>query len=436
MELRPEDPVLNDHLGDAYWRVGREREARFQWDQALTLEARAGRHREDQEEARQGPAYRHPGAQRQAHQGSAEAAREGQEEQRCDAAELSAVQQLARLPRLRSQTAARGASDRLARAGRDVYPRDRPRQDQPDIARARPSPRRLSRDGEPGGLRRRRRRGDAHAAAPLPASGSAGRSPATSPARTWWRGRWTFCSRPRCGPARSARRAEKNLPVAAGLGGGSADAAALLRAVRQANPDRADAVAWHEVAARLGADVPVCLAGVPAVMWGIGEMVEPLRDRLRCRLCRPCSSIRAGRWRRPRSSRPGGGTLGRRRAGTPLAVSVPLDAGGLARPDAQRGNDLERPATALLPVIADIKAAFSSQAGCLVAAMSGSGPTCFGMFADTAAAARATATLAHYDPRWWVVETRLDCPAPGGQRKIIRGRLWPDRSKCRSRHLG
>ena len=56
---------------------------------------------------------------------------------------------------------------------------------------------------------------------------------------------------------------EKNLPVAAGLGGGSADAAALLRAVRAANPERADAVAWHEVAARLGADVPVCLAGGP-----------------------------------------------------------------------------------------------------------------------------------------------------------------------------
>ena len=57
---------------------------------------------------------------------------------------------------------------------------------------------------------------------------------------------------------------EKNLPVAAGLGGGSADAAALLRAVRKANPDRARAVPWEDIAARLGADVPVCLAGKPA----------------------------------------------------------------------------------------------------------------------------------------------------------------------------
>src|SRR5581483_9782487 len=68
---------------------------------------------------------------------------------------------------------------------------------------------------------------------------------------------------------------EKNLPVAAGLGGGSADAAALLRAVRRANPQRAPRVAWHELAARLGADVPVCLAGAPAVMRGRGERIEP-----------------------------------------------------------------------------------------------------------------------------------------------------------------
>src|SRR5262245_34650411 len=69
---------------------------------------------------------------------------------------------------------------------------------------------------------------------------------------------------------------EKNLPVAAGLGGGSADAAALLRAVRRANPERAEQVPWHEVAARLGADVPVCLLGKPALMRGIGDRIEPL----------------------------------------------------------------------------------------------------------------------------------------------------------------
>ena len=73
---------------------------------------------------------------------------------------------------------------------------------------------------------------------------------------------------------------EKNLPVAAGLGGGSADAAALLRAVRAANPERAGRIDWHRLAARLGADVPVCLAGVPALIRGIGDRIEPLAHKL------------------------------------------------------------------------------------------------------------------------------------------------------------
>ncbi|MBX9589045.1 MAG: 4-(cytidine 5'-diphospho)-2-C-methyl-D-erythritol kinase, partial [Hyphomonadaceae bacterium] len=71
-------------------------------------------------------------------------------------------------------------------------------------------------------------------------------------------------------------RLEKNLPVAAGLGGGSADAAALLRAVRRANPKHAGGVPWLEIAARLGADVPVCLGARPALMWGIGEKIAPV----------------------------------------------------------------------------------------------------------------------------------------------------------------
>jgi 4-diphosphocytidyl-2-C-methyl-D-erythritol kinase len=71
------------------------------------------------------------------------------------------------------------------------------------------------------------------------------------------------------------------------------------------------------------------------------------------------------------------------------------------------GNDLERPATALLPAVADIKAALAAQPGCCIAAMSGSGPTCFGIFADDASAARATAALAAMHRRWWVVATQV-----------------------------
>jgi 4-diphosphocytidyl-2-C-methyl-D-erythritol kinase len=71
------------------------------------------------------------------------------------------------------------------------------------------------------------------------------------------------------------------------------------------------------------------------------------------------------------------------------------------------GNDLERPAVALLPVIAEVKAALAAQEGCRAAAMSGSGPTCFGIFADEAAAERAAQALARRHPHWWIVATRL-----------------------------
>jgi 4-diphosphocytidyl-2-C-methyl-D-erythritol kinase len=73
----------------------------------------------------------------------------------------------------------------------------------------------------------------------------------------------------------------------------------------------------------------------------------------------------------------------------------------------RHGNDLERPATALLPAVADIKAALAAQPGCRVAAMSGSGPTCFGILADDTSAARAAAVLAAKHPRWWIVATQL-----------------------------
>ena len=86
VELRPEDPVLNDHLGDAYWRVGREREARFQWDQALTLKPEPEDAEKIKKKLQKGLPAPDPGAPVQAHQGSAEAAGEGQEEQRGHAA--------------------------------------------------------------------------------------------------------------------------------------------------------------------------------------------------------------------------------------------------------------------------------------------------------------------------------------------------------------
>ncbi len=204
---------------------------------------------------------------------------------------------------------------------------------------------------------------------------------------------------------------EKALPVAAGLGGGSADAAALLRAVRRANPAHAAAIDWHSLAARLGADVPVCLAGKPAVMTGVGDLVEPLAPSvalapLACvlvnpRLPLPTARVFAAFDASPNARRQGRGDgIDARGAGI-------FDVEWLLAHMRDRGNDLEPAATSLLPVIAEIKAALDAEPGCRIAAMSGSGPTCFGIFTDATAAQGAQRALARAHPAWWVQSTRL-----------------------------
>jgi 4-diphosphocytidyl-2-C-methyl-D-erythritol kinase len=198
---------------------------------------------------------------------------------------------------------------------------------------------------------------------------------------------------------------EKNLPVAAGLGGGSADAAALLRAVRAANPERAGRIDWHRLAARLGADVPVCLAGVPALIRGIGDRVAPLAHKLpplACVLVNPRVPLATTHvFRALAASSPSPHRPSRWGEGS----------GALLAYMRARGNDLEPPAISLLPVIADVKAALGAHPGCRLAAMSGSGPTCFGIFDDDASAARAAAALTLAHPHWWIVPTCLDNPA-------------------------
>jgi 4-diphosphocytidyl-2-C-methyl-D-erythritol kinase len=200
---------------------------------------------------------------------------------------------------------------------------------------------------------------------------------------------------------------EKTLPVAAGLGGGSADAAALLRAVRRANPERAGSIVWQALAARLGADVPVCLAGAPALISGIGDKVEPLGSAYGLP---PMAAVLVN----PRLPLPTAGVY-RALAAGPASVAgqppaLPRSFSDLADlVDAVRlhGNDLERPALSLLPAIADVKAALAAQPGCRIAAMSGSGPTCFGIFAEEAEAHIAAGALTSAHPRWWVVATEV-----------------------------
>jgi len=192
---------------------------------------------------------------------------------------------------------------------------------------------------------------------------------------------------------------EKNLPVAAGLGGGSADAAALLRAVRQANPKSAADVAWLDIAALLGADVPVCMGGRPALMWGVGEKVAPV-PRL------PQAHAVIVNPRVPLSTAYVFRELGAAPAAAPIQQPpTPPELyllGDLLNYIRARGNDLERPAARLLPSVGEMKAALEAQPGCLLAAMSGSGPTCFGIFADQAQARLAADRIAAAHSGWWV----------------------------------
>jgi 4-diphosphocytidyl-2-C-methyl-D-erythritol kinase len=196
---------------------------------------------------------------------------------------------------------------------------------------------------------------------------------------------------------------EKRLPVAAGLGGGSADAAALLRAVRRANPEHAPRIPWLEIAARLGSDVPVCLVDRPALIWGRGERMSALRS------LPAMPAVLAN----PRKPLPTGPVFAALRTGlatttapTPAVPALAELSAALAYMEA-RGNDLEPPAVSLLPEIAAIESALAAQAGCRLAAMSGSGPTCFAVFSTSAEAERAALRVADARAGWWVVCTTL-----------------------------
>jgi 4-diphosphocytidyl-2-C-methyl-D-erythritol kinase len=198
-------------------------------------------------------------------------------------------------------------------------------------------------------------------------------------------------------------RLEKNLPVAAGLGGGSADAAALLRAVRRANPGRAADFPWSEIAARLGADVPVCFGDRPALVCGVGHDVVPVRS------LPPTHAVLAN----PGVPLPTGrvfAALGADPAPAHGSAPAPPEFPRLERLldyMGARGNDLERAALALAPAIGEVKSALRAQSGCLLAAMSGSGPTCFGVYHDRESARRAADSIAAAYPAWWVRSTAL-----------------------------
>jgi len=190
----------------------------------------------------------------------------------------------------------------------------------------------------------------------------------------------------------SALTLDKRLPLAGGIGGGSADAAATLHAlgalwcVPVPAPDKV---------LGLGADVPVCVGGRPVRMRGIGEVLDPVPTLppLWCVLLNPGVECPTG---------PVFGGLARR-------DNPPMPALPQAFPDTETlmqwllgtRNDLEGPALELVPAVARAHAALASQPGCLLARMSGSGATVFGLFKTEPEAQAAASAVLREDPAWW-----------------------------------
>ena len=203
-----------------------------------------------------------------------------------------------------------------------------------------------------------------------------------------------------------AFRLDKRLPVAAGLGGGSADAAAALRLLARANKLAPNDPRLHDAARATGADVPVCLDPRPRIMRGIGEILSaplPL-PRLHALVVNPGVAVSTklvfSGWK-PSAS--------------PIRVSDTAanfadlpnmqDEEKLLRWLASAANDLEAPAIALEPAIAEVLVSLRAAAGCRLARMSGSGATCFALFSSAVDTASAGKSLRAEFPDWWIAET-------------------------------
>ncbi|WP_426440924.1 4-(cytidine 5'-diphospho)-2-C-methyl-D-erythritol kinase [Bradyrhizobium genosp. P] len=198
---------------------------------------------------------------------------------------------------------------------------------------------------------------------------------------------------------------EKVLPVAAGIGGGSADAAAALRLLARLNELSLDDARIMEVALQTGADVPVCVASHACDMSGVGEDLLSLDlPKMPCVLVNP---------RVPVATRDVFNALGLRHGelligATDIVMQTPSWPDASCAIDdwiealARGSNDLERPAARIEPVISAVLTALREASGVRLARMSGSGATCFAIFADDTAARAAGEKLRAEHPGWWV----------------------------------
>lgn len=193
-------------------------------------------------------------------------------------------------------------------------------------------------------------------------------------------------------PARAHLTLRKTLPIASGIGGGSADAAAAIRACAALWTLRPEQTDWAALAVRLGADVPVCLDSRPARMGGIGEVLSAAPTLPECGLVLINPGVAVST---PEIFRA-------RRGGFSSPATLPPswpDSATMARDLAALGNDLTEAAVMLRPVIGEVLETLSALEGCRLARMSGSGATCWGLFDTPDQAERAAE---HVDrPGWW-----------------------------------
>ncbi|MBS0471762.1 MAG: 4-(cytidine 5'-diphospho)-2-C-methyl-D-erythritol kinase [Proteobacteria bacterium] len=193
----------------------------------------------------------------------------------------------------------------------------------------------------------------------------------------------------------------KNLPVASGIGGGSADAAAALRGLVELWSLQTGNSAAKEIAATLGSDVPVCVESRPSWMEGRGEIVTrawrvPAANIL---LVNPGIAVPTGPVFKALKTRTGIGKVEHLQFEQELWTLTELVK--------EARNDLEAPALEIAPVIGDVLALLRAQKQVSVARMSGSGATCFALFHDDEGMAEAAATVRAAHPAWWVAEARI-----------------------------
>jgi 4-diphosphocytidyl-2-C-methyl-D-erythritol kinase len=197
----------------------------------------------------------------------------------------------------------------------------------------------------------------------------------------------------------------KRLPVASGVGGGSADAAAALRLLARLNSLAPDDPHLFAAAAEVGADVPVCVDPRARMMRGIGEILSAPIALPKF----PAVLVNPGV---PVDTRAVFAALARERAGAGHVASTDttltannLSHAALIEALTSAHNDLEPVAVWIEPAVADVLAALRATAGCRLARMSGSGATCFALFDDAEAASEAARKISAGRPRWWVQAT-------------------------------